>query len=125
MTHYSMMALVYTQGSGMRKECSSSHTCTANPTRAACILAAIVTGDHVDAEVQHSSTADLASAGVLGNKVLPTWLITILLLLLLVWLTEKMFVKAFKVHASEKERAEHERAQADQDGHDCEHDEGA
>ena len=73
MTHYSMMALVYTQGSSMRKECSSSsHTCTANPTCAACILAAIVTGDHVDAEVQHSSTADLASAGVLGNKVLPT-----------------------------------------------------
>lgn len=27
-----------------------------------------------------------------------------LLLVLLVWLTEKMFVKAFKVHRSEKER---------------------
>ena len=27
-----------------------------------------------------------------------------LLLLLLIWLTEKMIVKAFKVHASEKER---------------------
>ena len=39
-----------------------------------------------------------------GNKALPTWLITMLLLLLLIWLTEKMFVKAFKVHASEKER---------------------
>ena len=43
-------------------------------------------------------------AGVMGNKALPTWLITMLLLLLLIWLTEKMFVKAFKVHGSEKER---------------------
>ena len=43
-------------------------------------------------------------AGVTGNKALPTWLITMLLLLLLIWLTEKMFVKAFKVHASERER---------------------
>ena len=47
----------------------------------------------------------MCCAGVTGNKALPTWLITMLLLLLLIWLTEKMFVKAFKVHASEKERA--------------------
>ena len=51
-----------------------------------------------------SMTAPKCCAGVTGNKALPTWLITMLLLLLLIWLTEKMFVKAFKVHASEKER---------------------
>ena len=51
-----------------------------------------------------SMRAPKSCAGVTGNKALPTWLITMLLLLLLIWLTEKMFVKAFKVHASEKER---------------------
>ena len=64
-------------------------------------------------------------AGVTGNKALPTWLITMLLLLLLIWLTEKMFVKAFKVHASENERArwaetakdrEKEQQEAEEDG---------
>ena len=58
-------------------------------------------------------------AGVTGNKALPTWLITMLLLLLLIWLTEKMFVKAFKVHASEKERerwAEKKSQEAEEQG---------
>ncbi len=68
-------------------------------------------------------------AGVTGNKALPTWLITMLLLLLLIWLTEKMFVKAFKVHASEKERArwaEKKKGEAEQQGaeDDGEHQQG-
>ena len=58
-------------------------------------------------------------AGVTGNKALPIWLITMLLLLLLIWLTEKMFVKAFKVHASERERerwAEKKSQEAEEQG---------
>ena len=66
-----------------------------------------------------STTAPRCCAGVTGNKALPTWLITMLLLLLLIWLTEKMFVKAFKVHASEKERerwAEKKSREAEEQG---------
>ena len=66
-----------------------------------------------------SMTAPKRCAGVTGNKALPTWLITMLLLLLLIWLTEKMFVKAFKVHVSEKERerwAEKKSREAEEQG---------
>ncbi len=44
----------------------------------------------------------LLGAGVLGNRTLPAWLVTMLLLILLVLLTYKMFLKAFKLHAYEQ-----------------------